>query len=57
MKTETYCPVVDGIPGLFSGTPSIIEDVDNNEDVSKESAPDENNPHDGHHDFIGQNSE
>ena len=57
MKTKTYCPVVDGIPGLFPGTPSIIEEVDDNEDVSKDPAPDENNPHDSHHDSIGQNSE
>ena len=51
MKPETYCPIVDGIPGLFSGTPSIIEEVDD------KPAPDENNPQDDHHDSSSQNSE
>ena len=57
MEPRTYCPVVDGIPGLFPGTPSIIEEADVNEDVSRESAPDENNPRDDHHNSSGHDSE
>ena len=31
MKPKTYCPVIDGIPGLFSGSPSVV--IINDEDI------------------------
>ena len=46
MEPKTYCPSIDGIPGLFSGTPSVVESDD--EDTTVESSRNESDLPDVH---------
>ena len=44
MEPRTYCPVIDGIPGLFPGTITPIPERD--EEGTPINTPNESNPHD-----------
>lgn len=47
MKHKTYCPIIDGIPGLFPGTVTPIPERDD-EGIPVEPTPNKDNLRDVH---------